>query len=74
MLFPPQGFGWISLRLKRESRRISDGPPIQTFGGDDLGKVIRGLFDTPLLAAGDSFTAAGKIDNLTSLGYFMGEV
>src|SRR5262249_12443621 len=27
MPFPPQGFGRISLRLKRESRRISDWPP-----------------------------------------------
>src|SRR5690242_13669250 len=38
MFFPP-GFGLISLRLKRESRRNSDGPPIKTFGGDGFGNT-----------------------------------
>jgi hypothetical protein len=53
MFFPPQGFGRISLRLKRESRRNSDWTPdpfdlaqgrgehgrttIKTFGGDEFG-------------------------------------
>ena len=52
-LFPPEGFGRISLRLKRESRRNPDWTPdpfdvaqgrgelsrttIKTFGGDDFG-------------------------------------
>ena len=53
MFFPPQGFGRISLRLKRESRGNSDWTPdpfdvaqgrgehsrttIKTFGGDEFG-------------------------------------
>jgi hypothetical protein len=36
------------------------------------GKVIQGLFDTPQVAAGgDSFTAAWKIDDSTSVGHFI---
>lgn len=34
MLFPPQGFGQISLGLKRESRETRTWTPDKTFEGD----------------------------------------
>ena len=41
-----------SRMLKAGIQEFRTGPPINTFGGDNLGKVIRGPLDIPQLAVG----------------------